>query len=152
MTVLDSASPVREVDRGLTFETWQGSGAMRLDWSRQGHVRVIVHGHGHVDYADAVVARWESVRRVNGRVTLHIDFWEMPTYDSGLRVGMTGWATKNRDSVDGVHVVTRSKLVSMGVSVANLAMGGIFTTHVQRAEFDLLMTKLGLPLNPSMRK
>lgn len=125
---------------------------MRLDWSRQGHVRVIVLGHGNADYADAVVARWESVRRINGRVTLYIDFWEMQTYDSGLRVGMTGWATKHRDCVDGVHVVTRSKLVSMGVSVANLAMGGIFTTHVQRAEFDALMMKLGLPLNPPMSK
>jgi hypothetical protein len=35
-----------------------------------------------------------------------------------------------------LHAYTRSKMVSMGVAVANLAIGGIATVHTSQDRFD----------------
>jgi hypothetical protein len=67
---------------------------------------------------------------------LFYDLWELESYESELRKQMTSWVMERRSLVAEMHVLLRSKLVSMGVSVANLALGGIITTHTQRAPFQ----------------
>jgi hypothetical protein len=154
MTESDAASGsnlVREVEKGVAFEVWQGpTGAMRMDWTRQGVHRMILAGHGYVEYAAPLLRRWDAVLRFTGRATLLVDLWDTPAYDSALRVAMTGWGVKHRTDMDALHVLTSSKIVGMGVSVANLAMGGIVTAYTQRATFAPLAKKFGLPINPVM--
>ncbi len=141
MAVSNSSLVVRETEKGATFEVWQGSGTMRLDWTRQGAMRIIVEGHGHAEYAPPVLRRFETILRTTPRITILADFWEMPGYDSGLRVELSAWGAKHRSSFD-LHVISRSKLVTMGVAVASLAMGGI-SSHTQRSSFDAEAKRLG---------
>src|SRR4051812_41753883 len=114
-----SNGPVREIDRGPSFELWKGpAGGMRLDWTRQGAVRIIVVGHGHGEYSDPAIRRWDIARRTCAKAVMAIDFWEMPTYDSAMRVKMTAWTMQHRSDAE-PHVLQRSKIVFMGLTVAN---------------------------------
>jgi hypothetical protein len=140
------------VDKGITYEVWQMSGgSMRLDWNHQGAVALTFDGYGHVNFGPAMIRRWDAALRARANYSIFIDFWDMPTYDGSLRITMTDWLRKHR-SAEPVHILVRSKLVAMGVAVGNLALGGMLTPHSQRASYDLLIKKQGLPVNPSMPK
>jgi hypothetical protein len=154
MAVPDAAQgQIVQIENGPTFEVWQSStGALRLDWNRQGVVTATVLGHGHADYGHHVTRRWDAVIRTSAKIVFLLDFWDMPTYDSGMRTVMTTGVLKHRSSAEPSHVVTRSKLVGMGVAVANLATGGLFTIHSARVGFDLVVKKNGLPVNPLATK
>jgi hypothetical protein len=124
---------------------------MRLDWTPQGALRVAVLGHGHHQpYVSAILRRSDAACRMSSRPVFFVDFWEMPTYDSGFRVEWTEWALKHRSS--DWHVSQRSRLVHMGLTVANLALGGILNIYDKRADYEVVVKKLGLPLTPQFSR
>jgi hypothetical protein len=121
---------------------------MRLDWSRTGAVRILVVGHGHAEFAPPALKRFDLTMRSLGKLAVLADFWDMPTYDSGLRVELTKWGTTpERRGKFEIHVLSRSKLVTMGVTVASLALAGL-TSYSARMDFDRFAQKQGLPINP----
>ncbi len=142
----------QKIEAGVSFEVWRTpQGALRLDWNRQGIVLETLFGHGSHEFATVVTRRWEAVRRSGLQVLIIADFWEMPNYDSAFRAIHQEWALKNRSSfVQPLHILTRSKLVSMGTAVTNLALGGIITTYTQRPQFDIVVKKSGFTPNPQM--
>lgn len=79
------------------------------------------------------------------RLHIFCDWAEMTGYESDVRSAFTQWAATNRSKVT-FHLLVSSKLVAMGVSVANLALGGILVGYTNRASFDaaLRSTKMGL--------
>lgn len=79
------------------------------------------------------------------RLHIFCDWAEMTGYESDVRSAFTNWAATNRGKVT-FHLLVGSKLVAMGVSVANLALGGILVGYTNRASFDaaLRSTKMGL--------
>lgn len=91
-----------------------------------------------LDIASRAVA---TVKRLN----IFCDWAEMTGYESDVRSAFTQWAATNRAKVT-FHLLVGSKLVAMGVSVANLALGGILVGYTNRASFDaaLRSTKMGL--------
>lgn len=148
-TSLGSSPSLREVDKGPTFEAWRtGQSAMRLDWTRQGVMRQIVVGHGQAEFGPVVLKRWDAVLQHGGKIVMLLDYWDMATYDSDLRVAQTGWARRNLEKVESLHMLSRSRLVAMGISVVNLALGGIVTSHTARGTFDAEVKKHGMPLSP----
>ena len=152
---LPDATPyliAKEVDRGATFEVWRSQlGVMRLDWNRQGAVLETFLGYGSHEFATIITRRWEVLRRGGVQLLMLADFWEMPNYDSGVRTIQQEWILKNRSSVvQPFHVLSRSKMVGMATAVANLALGGIITSHTQRHTFDVIVKKAGLMACPPM--
>lgn len=141
---------IKLVASGPTYEVWRGAkGTARLDWTRDGSVRIIVKGHGHGDFANPEIRRWTDALRLAPKAKLVIDFWEMDSYDSKLRVLMQEWASKRTKEVE-VFVLAKSKLVVMGVSVANLAVGGIIKAYSRREDFDRECRRMGFPIDPPM--
>ncbi|MDI1478416.1 hypothetical protein [Polyangium sp. y55x31] len=65
------------------------------------------------------------------------DWWELAGYDSDARLKLTDWIFWIRGKIVGSHILVRSKIVSMGVSIANLALGGMLTVYTDRQEFTL---------------
>ena len=64
-----------------------------------------------------------------------------------MRTEWTHWLVTHRARLDDLHIVARSKLVTMGVAVANLALGGIIKLHAQReGEFSNALRAAGLAL------
>jgi hypothetical protein len=154
MAVPDSnQGQVVQVGSGPNYEVWQApTGVLRLDWNRLGIVAATVVGHGHADFGLQSTRRWDTAIRAGTKITILVDFWEMLTYDSGVRTSMTNWSLAHRASIASVHVLTRSKLVAMGVAVGNLALGGLLKPYSTRASFDVLLKSHGLPVNPAMPK
>jgi hypothetical protein len=81
------------------------------------------------------------------RLHIFCDWVEMTGYESDVRSAFTQWAASNRTKVT-FHLLVGSKLVAMGVSVANLALGGVLVGYTNRASFDAVLrsTKMGLHL------
>lgn len=135
------------------FEVWQSpTGALRLDWNRQGAVLETISGFGSHEFATLITRRWDALRRAGAlQILVLADFWDMPNYDSGFRVVQQEWGVKNRSFlIQPFHILTSSKLVSMGTAVTNLALGGIITTHTKRYSFDVEVKKAGLAPKPQM--
>jgi len=57
------------------------------------------------------------------------DWTEMESYDSETRRLLTDWSLAHRAQFIEVHLAVRSRLVRMGVTVANLALGNFMVTH-----------------------
>jgi len=128
-------------------QSWRTSrGTMALTWTESGSMLVVVGTHGDrllaplmTRRADAIIAR--------SKITLFFDFWTMPTYDSEMRTEWTSWLVSHRARLEGLHVVARSKLVAMGVSVANLALGGIIKSYpAETGPFEKVLKAAGLEL------
>jgi|HubBroStandDraft_6_1064221.scaffolds.fasta_scaffold262090_2 hypothetical protein len=136
---------------GSAFEVWQGpTGAIRYDWTRAGVIRVIIVGHGHASYATPSIKNYDTVLHFTGRISVLFDYWDMTGYDTEFRVKTSAWAAKHQSLVDSGYMVTRSKLVAMGVSVVNLVIGGKIKAVSNRAEFDQEAKRVGFMLNPPM--
>ena len=127
----------QKTESGPAFEVWQmRSSTMRLDWSRANAVVLTIAGRGCGEFAPPCVRCWSVAAGRSERLTLFFDFWDMPGYDSAFRVAMTDWMLANRARLEPMHVLARSPIVRMGVSVVNLSLGGLIHTHGMRATYD----------------
>ena len=78
----------------------------------------------------------ERIRLASGKLTVFHDWLEMTGYDSSCRKRITDWTVKHLSAYAVVHVALRSKLVAMGVQVANIALGGLVKTHQTRISLE----------------
>jgi hypothetical protein len=98
---MSDSKSLPKVESGASFEVWQfRSSRLRLDHRRVGIVEMIVIGHGHVEFVQPCGRRWEEALRKNDRLTLLADFWTMPGYESGFRLGLTEWVAKHRTQME----------------------------------------------------
>jgi hypothetical protein len=140
---------IQKVESGATFEVWGfRASTARLEWPRPALAVLQIVGHGHGELAAPILRRWDEGLRKSERLTLLCDFWEMPGYESSLRLALTDWSVEHRARLEPIHVLTRSRLVSMGVAVANLALGGLIKVYTLRTNYDLALQKLGVPIKP----
>jgi len=142
---------IRSVEKTSSFEVLHAFqadrpvGAIRFDWTPQGAGMQTVVGHGHAGYVAPFVRHAESIAAYNGRLVWFTDFWEMSTYDSPMRTGQGDWIARNRAKIDSGHILVQSKIVAMGASVVNLAVGGFIKFFAKRPDFDALVSQHGLP-------
>ncbi len=99
-------------------------------------VLVRMTGVGDARFAGPVLEHFDAAAKAGAPVHLFVDFQRLDTYESGLRTRATAHLGGQRQNIGGLHVLVRSRLVAMGVAVANLALGGIIRAHSQRASFS----------------
>jgi hypothetical protein len=92
-------------------------------------------GQGDKGFAAPIVRGLESSLARGGKIEMFFDAESMATYDSELRTALTAAFLEKRGRISGLHVLVGSKLTAMGVSVANVALGGIVITHSERPPF-----------------
>ena len=126
---------IEQVDVGRTHALYRDAGELSVRWC-ESSVLVVLRDHGQGGFSSIIRRYWDEALLRTPRVTLLADFWSMPTYDSPLRLDLTSWLLDHRPRVAELHVLTRSRIVTMGVAVANLALGGLVTNHRTRAPFD----------------
>ena len=101
------------------------------------HIELIrCEGHARAAHIDLVLENRETIVAECGRIALFDDLEEMNGYDSGVRLKLTDWGKKHLGQIVAFHILTRSRLVAMGVTVANLALGGHIQAHTQRRAFE----------------
>jgi hypothetical protein len=97
---------------------------------------IVAKGVAPASAADFILDQRDKIVRECGRIALFDDLEELTGYESELRIRLTEWSRKNRSKVVGFHIFTRSRLVAMGVTVANLALGGTIRAHLRRETFE----------------
>lgn len=81
-------------------------------------------GYGEADFAVPILEAYETLSKTE---PLHFfaDAEQLVNYDSRLRTAITARFLPDRKRFEQLQVMLKSKIVAMGVSVANLALGGI---------------------------
>lgn len=80
-----------------------------------------VAGHLSVELARRIIEYVDPMFE-NGRVLGFHDWFEMTGYDSASRNELTQWSLRRADLAQ-INIGTRTKLVSMGVTVAGMVLG-----------------------------
>lgn len=118
-------------------DSWSsGRGELRI--SLPGPTIVLVRFIGHLE-ASLVLHVKAPTDRLMAKGTMPAvfnDWWEMTGYDSDARIQLTEWTLKNRKRMSAAHVLTQSKIVAMGVTVANLGLGGSLAVYTDRVKFE----------------
>ncbi len=100
------------------------------------HVELLVgRGHASAGFAELIIAEREQILRDVGRIALFDDLTQVVGYDSRVRLELTGWSKANRSRIVNFHILTASRLLSMGIGVASLALGGAIHGHMQLGPF-----------------
>lgn len=72
-----------------------------------------------------------------GPLVMFFDWEGMTGYDVDCRREMTKWTMDRKAQIGKVHILVKSKLVAMGVSVANLLLGGdTICSYTDRPKFE----------------
>lgn len=99
---------------------------------------LVVDGFIDDALAHAMMQEGDRIVRVGAAVAFH-DWWAVQGYSSTARTTLTSWMLRNRHAFDSVHVLVNSGLVAMGVTVANVALGGFLRASRDKAAFDALV-------------
>jgi hypothetical protein len=92
-------------------------------------------GHGNEGFATPLLAEFDRLTAGGKRIHLFGDLGRMNDYDSMLRIRCTDHFRARLSSFESLHVHVASRLVTMAVSVANVALNGIITMHSSSLSF-----------------
>jgi hypothetical protein len=112
-------------------------GVVRI-WCLAGDVVLVeVQGHATMEIAEAIVRslakRFAQTKRP---IKIFDDFSALSGYEAAARVRLTEWMRDNGDQVAEVHILAASKLASMAVAVANMALGGHIHSYSNPDSFE----------------
>jgi hypothetical protein len=111
-------------------------GALEIWLAAPGVVVQRVRGHAGLKIAQAI-SDFNDRLILSGVHPLIFDDWmELSGYSTEARVLLTAWAIKRRSGIRGIHVLVKSKLVAMGLAIANTATGGLAKTYASRLDFE----------------
>jgi hypothetical protein len=94
-----------------------------------------VQGHIPMEAAAAAIQLRDKSLRARANIHLFDDAWEATSYDSAARLALTEWAKQNASRIGSHHLLLRSKILAMGVSVANLALRQQIAVHTAPEAF-----------------
>ena len=117
---------------GRGWHTARGNLAI---WLPAPHLMVTaLSGHGEGEFTSLILSAYDTLSRTNP-LHLFFDAEGLSNYDTQLRTGLTQRFVTDRKRFAGFHVLVQSRVVAMGVSVANLAMGNIVRSTAERGIF-----------------
>jgi hypothetical protein len=139
------------------MQTWTtATGALEMWYPAPGVVADRIVGHLDLELARRFTERL-TVKMAGGRIHVFSDWERMEGYDSAVRMELTAWALRRRSGFAGIHALVRSRLVAMGLSVANVALGNFMQAYTDRAVFErmcadrVLKARLAAPANNDVR-
>lgn len=119
--------------RGTCWRTSRGCVAI---WTPFPTLLVVaLQNQGEGAFAAPILSAYRAMKREAGRLHLFFDAEHLTNYDSALRTSLTAGFFSGRDRLQEFQVLLGSKIVAMGVSVANLALGGIVSVTNDRQSF-----------------
>lgn len=89
-----------------------------------------------IDYTEQRIAE-----QGNKLLVFH-DWVETTGYEPSARVPLSRWMFEHRRYYEAIHLAVRSRLVAMGASVVNLAIGGFMKSHTSALAVDTEMRRL----------
>jgi hypothetical protein len=107
-------------------------------------------GHGVLEAAQIFMDAHDAIEREANPVDVFMDWSEVTGYDAEVRQVYVEWARGKRERglVGTVHILTGSRLVAMGVSVASIVLREIRSCP-DRASFERAMALAAARHTPS---
>jgi hypothetical protein len=111
-------------------------GELRV-WGPSARRVLVTEGWGHAaaELAGPFLAELDAAV-ARGAVQIWNDWASIRSYDTLVRTSITGWTRDHPAVGGGVHVLVDSKVVAMGVGLANMALGHSLHVTVDRAGFE----------------
>ena len=120
----------------LVVGSWRGqNGALEITQLAEHVVSLQLSGVNEQSAAPVIERTLTKQFSLTPKLATFWDLGELVNYHSDVRIFATRVLLAHRPQIIAIHTFTRSKLVSMGVSVANLALGGIVSSHPTRDKF-----------------
>lgn len=88
-----------------------------------------------------IMKQAEPLYAIGGKVHGIHNWFGMENYDSVCRVELTSWVLSHRAQT-GLHIGLRSRMVAMGVAVANLALGSLIQVHNEPRALEEALSSL----------
>jgi hypothetical protein len=133
-------------------EHTNASGTLRA-WALAKNV-FVTQGEGHMqdDHCAFIEVYGEQrIRRAGGKLYVFHDWLDMTGYDSKTRVRLTLWSVAHRNAYEEVHLAVRSRIVAMGVQVANVPLGGFMRAHTGLASLEVELARVMSLVGASIR-
>ncbi|MBL9009280.1 MAG: hypothetical protein JNJ46_33780 [Myxococcales bacterium] len=120
-------------------------GDIQLSWPRPDVLLVRLTGHFDRKLGAFMLDAATQGLAQHKRMQIFCDWSDATGYDSDVRVTFTSWAASHQERAK-LSLLVTTKIVAMGVSVANLALGGALQVFNNRAAFEsaLRAAKSGL--------
>jgi hypothetical protein len=110
-------------------------GRAEADFSTPGVAVIRYVGLAMGEFTGPLQARLDAWLKEGRRVTLFVDAVALEAYETPFRKLWAGWMRDHRDALDGVHILFRSKIVEMGISIVNPLIGGLIRPWSDSAAF-----------------
>ncbi|WP_437286189.1 hypothetical protein [Sorangium sp. So ce406] len=111
-------------------------GEIRLEQPSPGVLVVRCSGHGEAAFVSPLLDHFEALAASGHPADLFVDAEHLTDFDREYRAAMVTWITRNRPRLHCVNVLVRSRLASMGVSLARLRQRGLLVPFVSRQDFE----------------
>lgn len=92
-------------------------------------------GHAELAHAQAIAATLQAAIDAGQRIAIFDDFSGLEGYTSEARIELTTWTRAALPKIAAIHILVKSKIVSMGVAVANVALRNV-NSYTDRVAFD----------------
>ena len=79
----------------------------------------------------------KMIRAGRSPVEMFVDCWDQDGYEPGFRTGLTEWNKRIHGDIHAMALLIRSKVAAMGITVSNIALGGIMTPYTDQKKFEI---------------
>lgn len=127
-------------DSPFERDHWKGRGwELFLYNPAPGVLYTRVMGHADLPCVRVLMGAFDRVASLTPDKMEVFHDWERVTgYEAEVRPEYTRWSKGHLHCLAGLHILIRSRLLAMGITVANAALNGAMTAHYERAEFEKL--------------
>jgi hypothetical protein len=91
---------------------------------------------------DEIVAATDQAIQSAGAIHVFHDWSEMTNYESHTRKRLTDYVEAVKSKLLSSHILFRSRIVAMGVSVANLVLNQRLSTYTDKEKFTASMVRI----------
>lgn len=112
------------------------AGAVTFATPYPGVARMCVTGRVTAALAEQVVLMLEAALRQHARLVVFDDWEALTGYESEARLRMTDWTRLHQEQIPETHILVRSKIVAMGVTVAAMALRKPLHVYSDRNLFE----------------
>lgn len=93
-------------------------------------------GHLEAEFADRITEGMTKSLSSRGKPRLFVDGEHLDGYDPLVRTQATKWIQQNGSRIQEQHMLVKSRIAKMGLSVASLMLGAVIIGHHERHSFE----------------
>ncbi|WP_050428892.1 hypothetical protein [Chondromyces crocatus] len=121
-------------------EWWKGpTWEIQIFYPAPGVLYTRAEGQADLECAQHAMQAFDRVAAATTEKVAVFHDWEgITAYTAEVRSTYTKWSKGHVERLAGVHILIRSRMVAMAVTLVSAAVGGVITAHYDRNAFEKL--------------